>query len=323
MPDDFRIPVGYLDHPKTQKLIRRCGPAGCISHLTLIEFCTKTESRTQGNLGGMDDDDIEVAANWRGDRGVLIAALAPTDDGGVGYLDGGAGYYQMHQWAVHQPWVAGAKGRSEAARAAALTKHHQAGRHLTPHDACPSCNPQAVGLRNPAPRSPTAAEPPKKVSPISISIPISKPISNSAAAPPQNDGLSIGDIHDLVCERWRWSVQIGSKWTPLMQQLSPFTSDEVEAAKLETVAKSGKPNIGYLLRVIERLRNEEPAKPNYPTDPTSNWARGRAREKAERAGKPMPEDDRQPTDEEFATGKTAVADIIANLAGGKAMTNDG
>jgi hypothetical protein len=122
MPDDYRIPVGYFGHPKTKKLRRKCGPDGIISHLRLIEFCTVTESRTNGSLAGLDDDDIEIAACWDGSEGHFINALAD-----VGFIDGESGSYCMHDWEVWQPWVSGAEERSKAAKRAAAARWEKKG----------------------------------------------------------------------------------------------------------------------------------------------------------------------------------------------------
>lgn len=116
MPDDYRIMIGYVDHPKIIALIMLCGAEGFRSHIKLIDFCAKTSSRTDGNLRGMSVTAIEIAAGWRGEPGLLVQSLLDPD---VRLLDGELGDYSMHDWEDHQPWVTGAADRSAAAKKAA------------------------------------------------------------------------------------------------------------------------------------------------------------------------------------------------------------
>ncbi len=67
----------------------------------------------------MTAEDIELASDWAGDNDALVRELAS-----VGFLDGDAGSYRLHDWAEHQPWSAGAEARSEKAKWAALCRRH-------------------------------------------------------------------------------------------------------------------------------------------------------------------------------------------------------
>ncbi|MBQ3300852.1 MAG: hypothetical protein IJH04_01645 [Eggerthellaceae bacterium] len=67
----------------------------------------------------MTVEDIELAANWGGDDGALVAALLD-----VRFLDGADGHYSVHDWSEHNPWAAGSTDRSESSKWAALCKRY-------------------------------------------------------------------------------------------------------------------------------------------------------------------------------------------------------
>ena len=114
---DARISTGLPAHPKTRKLMRRLGPAGPWALVCL--FLWARDNRPDGDLSGLSDEDIELAANWDGDEGALVAALVE-----VRFVDGEEGSRAVHDWVDHQPWSAGSESRSERARWRALIKHH-------------------------------------------------------------------------------------------------------------------------------------------------------------------------------------------------------
>lgn len=114
---DARISTGLPGHPKTKKLVRRLGaegPLGCI-----YLFLWTAANRSNGDLTGMTDEDIELAIDWAGDEGAFVAAMAE-----VGFLEGEPDARRIHDWAEHNPWAAGAEARSEKSRWAALCKQH-------------------------------------------------------------------------------------------------------------------------------------------------------------------------------------------------------
>ena len=117
MSTDARLSTGLPGHPKTKKLVRRLGPAAGWSLVCLILWARA--NRPDGDLEGMTAEDIELAADWAGDNDALVRELAS-----VGFLDGSDGAYQLHDWAEHQPWSAGAEARSEKAKWAALCRRH-------------------------------------------------------------------------------------------------------------------------------------------------------------------------------------------------------
>lgn len=117
MTKDARISTAMPSHPKTKKLIKRIGGDGAWRWTCLILWAAA--NRSDGDLSGMTDEDIELAVDWPGEPGELVNALRE-----VGFLDGGEGGYALHDWAQHNPWAAGAEDRSEKSKWAALCKRY-------------------------------------------------------------------------------------------------------------------------------------------------------------------------------------------------------
>lgn len=116
---DARLDATLPQHPKTKRLIKRLGADGAWSLVKLIVWTV--QNRSDGDLSGMSDEDIELAVDWAGTDGELIAALAE-----VGFLDGEESGRSLHDWAVHQPYASGAAARSHRARWNATKGHHGA-----------------------------------------------------------------------------------------------------------------------------------------------------------------------------------------------------
>lgn len=116
---DARLSVGYCDHPKTKKLIRRLGFEGPFYHLKLILWCRL--NKPHGVLDGMDVDDIELAVDWKGEPKALVEALVE-----VRFLDYDepSGEYRMHDWEDHQPWAFKADERRASASLAGFIRQY-------------------------------------------------------------------------------------------------------------------------------------------------------------------------------------------------------
>lgn len=116
---DARVSVGLYTHPKIKKLIRRIGFEGPWRLVGLWLYAR--QHKPDGLLEGMSDEDIEIAVDWAGKPGELVAALLE-----VGFLDRCVDnpYYALHDWADHQPWSAGTLERSAKAKYRALKRHH-------------------------------------------------------------------------------------------------------------------------------------------------------------------------------------------------------
>jgi len=114
---DIRINATLPAHPKTKKLIRRVGMGGAWQLVCF--FLWARQNRSDGDLSGMSDEDIELAVDWDGEPGAFVAALID-----VKFLDGAEGARSIHDWADHNPWSTGAEERSDKSRKAAFVKHY-------------------------------------------------------------------------------------------------------------------------------------------------------------------------------------------------------
>lgn len=112
---DARISVALPSHPKTKKLIRRAGQGAAWNLVCL--FLWVSQNKPSGDLSGLSEEDIEIAAGWEGDEGKFVQLLCE-----VRFLDGEPGAYEVHDWAEHNPWASGAERRSEKSRAAARAR---------------------------------------------------------------------------------------------------------------------------------------------------------------------------------------------------------
>lgn len=123
---DFRVAVGWRNHPKRRKLHKRLGADAVLALLDLWEFCR--ESRPDGSLAGMTGEDIALAAGYDGDGDRFVDTLVE-----IGLVDATADGLQIHDWATHNPYSASFTKRSEAGRAAARARwdKRECGSHAT------------------------------------------------------------------------------------------------------------------------------------------------------------------------------------------------
>lgn len=96
MATDVRISTGLPGHPKTKKLLRRLG--GDAGWNLVCLFLWAAAHRSDGDLSGMTDEDIELAVDWGAKDGAFVAALVD-----VGFLDGEQGARRIHDWHQHNP----------------------------------------------------------------------------------------------------------------------------------------------------------------------------------------------------------------------------
>lgn len=114
---DIRLDSEFFNHPKTVKLERACGEAGIISLQKL--WIWAAANRPNGDLNGLDDEDIEIAGKWAGESGAFASALVRLH-----WLDGEPGQYRLHGWAKHNHWAASGGVRSDQGRLGMLKRHH-------------------------------------------------------------------------------------------------------------------------------------------------------------------------------------------------------
>jgi len=114
MNTDIRLSVGFWQHPKTKKTVKRLGLEG-IRALQIL-WLWAAQNRPDGNLYGMDEEEIELAADWQGDDGLFFKTCTGM------WIDQSPEGYALHDWGEHNPWQAEAEARSEKARNAAKAK---------------------------------------------------------------------------------------------------------------------------------------------------------------------------------------------------------
>ena len=118
MNTDFRVSITFTSNPNTRLLRRRYGTDAAWA---LIELWTwATVNRANGILTGLNEDQIEAAADWNGECGQLVKALVAfkwlirTPDG----------TYALNEWAETNPWAADADNRSDKARLSSMAKNY-------------------------------------------------------------------------------------------------------------------------------------------------------------------------------------------------------
>lgn len=115
MNTDIRIAVDFFAHHKTRKLKKRIGSDGILSLIQLWTYAAKI--RPDGDFDGMNEEDIELAADWDGEDGAFVAAL--TD---VGFLECVDGRFVLHDWAENNPWAVGSDSRSDTSRLSRMAR---------------------------------------------------------------------------------------------------------------------------------------------------------------------------------------------------------
>ena len=114
MNTDIRLSVGFWQHPKTKKTVRRLGLEG-IRSLQIL-WAWAAVSRPDGNLSGMDWEDVELAADWQGEERKFFDTCLGM------WVDESPDGYVLHDWQEHNPWVAEAEIRGGQSRMAKLAQ---------------------------------------------------------------------------------------------------------------------------------------------------------------------------------------------------------
>lgn len=116
MNGDIRISVNFVQHPKTKKTIRKYGHAAIVSIIALWGFAA--QRRPEGNLTGMDADDIAIAACWDGDEQEFFDMCVEMK-----WIDVHEnGEIHLHGWKEAQGYVINAPARAERSRRAAQAR---------------------------------------------------------------------------------------------------------------------------------------------------------------------------------------------------------
>lgn len=115
MNTDIRVAVSFLRHRKRLKLRVLLGPGSTDYLLNL--WINTAMNHPSGDLAGMSNLDVALEAGWEDDPDKFINALKESV-----FLDGEEGAYKLHDWAEHQPWVVGAKARSDHGKKAVTAR---------------------------------------------------------------------------------------------------------------------------------------------------------------------------------------------------------
>jgi 5-methylcytosine-specific restriction endonuclease McrA len=115
MNNDIRIAVDAPDHPKIRKLRARLTDSAFLYLFYLwrhtARYCP------DGKLKGMDKEDIELASEWPGERGIFVDTLIE-----LRLLEYKNEEYLIHDWKDWNPYAANAPKRKQAAKKAACLK---------------------------------------------------------------------------------------------------------------------------------------------------------------------------------------------------------
>lgn len=107
--------ISFRGHRKRKRLKRRLGPEATDYLIDL--WIGAAIARPDGILHGWNENDIADEADFPGDPIYFVNALIDC-----GWLEKSGDSFILHDWTDNQPWVVGAKMRSEAARKAAMAR---------------------------------------------------------------------------------------------------------------------------------------------------------------------------------------------------------
>lgn len=116
---DIRLSLEFFDHPKVGKLERRLGLEAVVCLLKLWGWAAK--NRPNGKLEGLDVEDVEFVARWKGSEGEFVATLLA-----LRLLDEVDGGFAVHDWEEHQAYASKSEERSSKARKAAEARWNKA-----------------------------------------------------------------------------------------------------------------------------------------------------------------------------------------------------
>jgi len=119
MNTDIRLDVDFYGHPKTIKLIRRLGFEGVVCLQRLWLFAAK--HKCDGDLDGMDEEEIAIASGWNNDPSTFVATLVQ-----LRWLDVDNETYSLHKWIDRNGYAASSDDRSDKSRFSRMAKLYPA-----------------------------------------------------------------------------------------------------------------------------------------------------------------------------------------------------
>lgn len=118
MNSDIRISVNLVTNHKIKRLMMKHGPEAFYSLICLWTYAAQRSYN--GRLTNMDDVDISLASNWKGENyGEFIETLVE-----LRLLDKVGEEYAIHDWLENNPYAAGAGKRSDKARFSRLAREN-------------------------------------------------------------------------------------------------------------------------------------------------------------------------------------------------------
>lgn len=147
---DIRLHTTFFRHPKTVKLLKKCGPEGVICLLKL--WLWVRENKPDGIMGGPED--VEIAAEWTGEEGVYYSLLKQ-----IKFIDKlNSGRTSLHNWAKRNPWAVGAVSRQLKAKKGGCAKHGKKCEKC--QDDCPNSTQDLLQAEKPSTPSPAPSPSP-------------------------------------------------------------------------------------------------------------------------------------------------------------------
>jgi len=117
MNTDIRVSVNMPNHPKVKRLIRVLGAEAFYSLISLWAYAAI--NKPDGDLTGLDEIDISIAANWDGDEVVFFNTICQ-----MGFIDCTDNKILIHDWVDHNPYAVGASDRSDKSRFNKMKSHY-------------------------------------------------------------------------------------------------------------------------------------------------------------------------------------------------------
>lgn len=264
-PADLRLAIDLFDHPKWLRLGSRLGCNAQIALLRLWAWAAK--HRPSGVLTGIARDELGTLVGYHtSSDGNLFADLGEVLQD-LGWIDvatapsGKVGLVSLHDWDEHQPWVAGAKARSEAARerAEARWSNRPDARRNASRNA--SRNAQRNASRNARRNAPLPTPP------VGGDAPLGAPSGGPPTVPAPRETSPEPDSEQLQEELGEWSqATVGVITDELVESIAAGHATSAMgprpryATVLSTLASLGAPPRA-VRQAIAALRGRMPADP--------------------------------------------------------------
>jgi len=136
---DIRVEVSFLRHRKRLKLRALLGPGSTDYLLNL--WINTAMNHPSGELTGMSNLDVALEAGWEEDPHKFVSAMKEAV-----FLDGEEGSYCLHDWEEHQPWVVGAKARSDHGKKAITARWEKEKKSVSKPGEYPENTPSIPGV---------------------------------------------------------------------------------------------------------------------------------------------------------------------------------